>query len=149
MIYSQERDRLRWLWCDTWRKARAGEPLEPLEQLIARVAVDHPEYHPILENPAESSHRDWLPTTGETNPFLHLGMHLALQESIATDRPAGVRKIHHTLTIRVGDIHTAEHQMMECLAEALWQAQRNGVPPNEQTYLDCLRRLCGPNAVAD
>ncbi|CAK0774390.1 DUF1841 family protein [Gammaproteobacteria bacterium] len=141
MIYSQDRDRLRRLWCDAWYKAQAGEPLEPLEQIIAQIVADHPEYHSALEDPGKSAGRDWLPTEGETNPFLHLGMHLALQESFATDRPCGVREIYQTLTIRLGDTHTVEHRMMECLAETLWQAQRSARHPDEQFYANCLRRL--------
>ncbi|CAK0781920.1 DUF1841 domain-containing protein [Gammaproteobacteria bacterium] len=141
MIYGQDRDRLRRLWCDAWGKARASEPLEPLEQLIAHTVAEHPEYHAVMEDPEGNTSRDWLPAGGETNPFLHLGMHLALQEALATDRPPGVREIYQALATRLRDAHIAEHRMMECLAEALWQAQRNGRPPDEQSYLNCLRRL--------
>jgi len=141
VIYSQDRNRLRQWWCDAWRKACAKELLEPLEQIIAQIVADHPEYHAAVENSEASASRDWLPAGGETNPFLHLGMHLALQESFATDRPSGVREIYQTLATRLGDAHTAEHHMMECLAETLWQAQRKGSPPDEQNYSNCLRRL--------
>ncbi len=141
MIYSQERDQLRRFWCDAWRKARAGEPLEPLEQIIAHIVAAHPEYHAALEDPDRNTHRDWLPTGNETNPFLHLGMHLALQESITTNRPFGIREIHETLLTRSGDPHMVEHQMMECLADVLWRAQRTRSQPSEKDYLDCLQRL--------
>ena len=145
MIYSQERDRLRQFWCDVWRKARAGAPLEPLEQIIASVVSAHPEYHALLANPEASTHRDWLSTGEVSNPFLHLGMHLALQESLATDRPAGVRSCYQALMTRLGDAHIVEHRMMECLADVLWQAQRRGGQPNERDYLDCLQRLLTSN----
>jgi hypothetical protein len=30
---------------------------------------------------------------------------------------------------------------MECLAEMIWQAQRNGTAPDEEAYLECVRQL--------
>lgn len=135
MIYSQERNRLRGIWREAWRKARAGEPIDSLEQLLVHTVAEHPEYHTILEDPEDRDCSD------EPNPFFHLGLHLAVRESIATDRPSGVSEIHHILAIRIGDGHTAEHRIMECLAETLWQAQRNGRPPDEQAYLNCMRSL--------
>ena len=33
--------------------------------------------------------------------------------------------------------------MIECLAEALWQSQRSGQPPDEAAYLAALRRTAG------
>jgi hypothetical protein len=70
-----------------------------------------------------------------------MGLHLAIREQVATNRPAGITAIHDTLTKRMGDPHAAEHAMLEPLAETLWAAQRNGSPPNELAYLDRLRTL--------
>ena len=42
---------------------------------------------------------------------------------------------------RISDAHTAEHAMMECLGEMLWEAQRDGCEPDEQIYLERLRKL--------
>ena len=140
-MYGQDRDRMRQMWCEAWRKARTDEPLEPLEHVIAEIVRDHPEYHDVVEDHEGKARSDWLPLSGETNPFLHMGMHLALQESVATDRPQGVREIYHALALQSGALHIAEHQMMECLAEVLWQAQRHGMPPDELSYLNCLRGL--------
>jgi hypothetical protein len=38
-------------------------------------------------------------------------------------------------------VHEAEHAMIERLGEALWNAQRAGLPPDEAQYLESLRRL--------
>lgn len=45
------------------------------------------------------------------------------------------------LAARLDDAHAAEHRMIECLAEALWEAQRAGTPPDEAAYVERLRRL--------
>ena len=140
MIFGQDRNRLRRYYLQAWRKKQAGEALEPLENLIAAVIGQHPEYHSLLES-EDTLDRDFTPEGGQTNPFLHMGMHISLAEQIATDRPAGIRDIHRQVSTRLGDPHQAEHQMMECLGLALWEAQRQNRAPDEQAYLECLKKL--------
>jgi hypothetical protein len=85
--------------------------------------------------------RDYAPEGGQTNPFLHMGLHLGIREQVATDRPGGIAKIHRELTARLGDPHAAEHRMIDCLAETLWEAQSTNRAPDEALYLERLRRL--------
>jgi hypothetical protein len=132
---------LRRMYAEAWRKRREGLPTEPLEAQIADVIAAHPEYHAMFEQAESVLDRDYTPEGGQTNPFLHLGLHLAIREQVATDRPPGIRAIHARLAGRHGDAHGAEHAMIECLAEALWQAQRGGTAPDEQAYLEALRRV--------
>jgi Domain of unknown function (DUF1841) len=137
------RDRLREMYADAWRRHRQGLPLEPLHAQIVAVIELHPEYHALLESGAEALARDYTPDGGATNPFLHMGLHLAIREQVGTDRPAGIRAVHAALTRRLGDEHAAEHRMIECLAEALWQSQGSGRPSDEAAYLAALRRAAG------
>lgn len=139
MIFSQDRQTLRRMYRDAWRKHRAGETLSPLETQIAGVVAEHPEYHAEVEH--ADPDRDYPPSGGATNPFLHMGLHLGLREQVATDRPAGIRDLHRRICARAGDRHDAEHRMVECLAETLWDAQSAGAPPDEARYLERLRRL--------
>ena len=141
MIYGTDRSSLRRYYRESWRKACNGETLQPLEQQIAAVIGEHPEYQPLLEGGDDAMQRDYFPEQGESNPFLHMGMHLALREQLATGRPVGIRATWQELHGKLGDAHEAEHRMMECLAQALWEAQRNGSPPDEAGYLYCLKRL--------
>ena len=116
----------------------------PLEEMIVSVIALHPEYHGLLGNP-DIADKDWLPDDGETNPFLHMGMHIAIQEQLSTDRPAGIAGIYKSIVEAIGDAHEADHKVMECLGEMLWQAQRENRMPDEQAYLNCLRKLAGIN----
>lgn len=141
MLFSQNRDQLRQFYCDVWRRHRAGEALEPLEVQVRDVILMHPEYQPLLERPDAALGRDYLPELGETNPFLHMGLHLALHEQVATDRPAGVRALAQRLRLARADGHALEHRMMDCLAEAIWRGQRDNTAPDEWEYLRCLERL--------
>lgn len=139
-MFSQDRHQLRLAYYEAWRKQCEGLPLTALESIIAQVVQEHPEYHRLLTSEDEL-HQDFLPENGQTNPFLHMSLHLGIREQVGTDRPAGITQIHHQLTRRYGDVHRAEHAMMDCLAEALWQAQRQQREPDEQAYLSCLQSL--------
>ena len=141
MLFGQERDRLRKIYCQAWESKRQGKPLEPLQAQIVAIIQKHPEYQAILEDSEQALAREYLPELGETNPFLHLSMHLAIQEQIDTDRPAGIRELYEKLLISTGDRHELEHKLMECLAEMIWQAQKEGRAPDEQHYLACIKAI--------
>lgn len=140
-MFSSDRDTMRKQYVEAWRKFRAGEVMTPLEDMIARVIVDHPEYHALLESGEKGMQREYLPEDGETNPFLHMGMHLAIREQVGTDRPPGIRAVHRQLSERHGGTVPAEHRMIDCLAEVLWRAQRDQTAPDEQAYLRDLEAL--------
>lgn len=138
MIFGDDRTELRRLFAEAWRRRVANLPVEPLHDQIATVVALHPEYQAMLEAPAALD-REWTPAEGETNPFLHMGMHLAVREQVVTDRPAGIRAAFQRLAGKSGDPHAAEHEVFECLGRALWESQRAGRPPDEQAYLECIR----------
>jgi hypothetical protein len=141
LFADQSREQLRRAYLKAWRKFRGGEPLEPLEGQIAAVIAEHPEYIGWLESGEEALHAEFSPEGGRENPFLHLALHLAIREQVATDRPRGITRVHERLAGRLGDAHAAEHAMLESLAQALWEAQRSGTPPDEQRYLQRLEQL--------
>ena len=142
-MYGTDRDAMRRVFVDAWRKAKNGDPLQPLERLLAEVIAEHPEYQGFVVDADAGIGRDFPPELGETNPFLHLGLHLGIREQIAVDRPAGVLDLYRRILRRTGDAHEAEHRIMDCLGRSLWEAQRAGRMPNETAYLDCLRALAG------
>jgi hypothetical protein len=140
MFANAGRDELRRRYVNAWQRHRDGLPLEPLDAQIADVISLHPEYHAALEEPLAAG-RSFTVEQGQTNPFLHMGLHLAIREQVGTRRPAGIDVVHQRLAQRLGDVHEAEHRMIEVLAETLWEAQRAGKAPNEQLYLERLRTL--------
>ncbi len=127
------------MYADTWQKRCDKIPLTPLEAQIADVIEWHPEYHADVMG--DELNKDYTPDAGKTNPFLHMGLHLGIREQIATNRPSGITSIYSTLTARVGDAHLAEHRMIDCLAETLWEAQSQNTAPDEQKYLASLYHL--------
>ena len=140
-MFGSDRDGLRRYYRTVWEKAGSNQPLEPLERLIAEVIREHPEYQPVLTDAEAALTREYTPEMGQANPFLHMGMHIAIREQLSGDRPTGILAAYQRLCRRVGDSHVAEHLMMECLGETLWEAQRGGGEPDERVYLERLRQL--------
>jgi len=139
-MFNPTRDQSRAFFFDLWAKHQARSPLTALEAIALDIVLEHPEYHAILGDPERYRDRDWRPEGGETNPFLHLAMHLAIAEQLSIDQPPGIRALHEALAHRHGSAHDAHHDVMECLAEVIWNAQRHGAGFDNQAYLDCVRR---------
>lgn len=143
-MFNPSRDQARDFLFDSWRKYREGEGLTAMESIAVEVIAVHTEYQPLLTDRdgylEKHRDRDYPPEFGETNPFLHLGMHITIREQISIDQPGGVRGHHQALSNKLGSSLDAEHEMMDCLAEMIWQSQRNRTPPDADLYLSCLRR---------
>jgi len=138
----QDRDSSRKFFSEVWEKHKRQAPLEALEQVVLDVIFQHPEYHEVLEKEEKDiAAMDFMPEAGMTNPFLHMGMHIAIQEQISTDRPEGITALYQQLLPGYPSAHVLEHSMMECLGETLWQAQRNNTMPDEVQYLEQVKRL--------
>jgi hypothetical protein len=141
LFTGEGREEMRRRYLEAWRKFSAHEPLAPLEGQLAAVIAEHPEYIGWLESGDAALLAEFTPEGGRENPFLHMGLHLAIREQVATDRPAGIARLHQELTRRSENAHAAEHRMIEPLAQTLWEAQRSGQVPDELAYLERLRRL--------
>ena len=139
-MFNPARDQVRDFFFETWRKYRAGLPLAGLENIGLDVMLLHPEYHDLLSAAEKHKARDF---TDESNPFLHMSLHLALEEQLQIDQPPGVRAGVDALLARKGDRHNALHEAIECLAEMMWQSQKDKTPPDAGFYLDCLRKRTG------
>ncbi len=139
-MFNPSRGEARQFLIDAWRKHRAGELLTPLEDLVTQLIGKHPEYHPILENPEHYQDKDYQPEQGATNPFLHLMMHVTIEEQLSIGHPHGIREHFARLTQHFESEHDAQHAMMECLGEMIWQAQRSNTAPDAAVYLDCLEQ---------
>ncbi len=138
MLFGQSRQNTREVFFTAWQKYRDKQPLAGAETIITQVVLNHPEYHSLLEDPDRYRDKDYLPEHGETNPFLHMGMHVAIEEQLSLDRPLGIKQRFQQLAEQEQDAHAAQHIIMECLAEMLWASQRSGTPPDENLYFSCL-----------
>lgn len=136
-----DRNSMRQVFLGAWEKRRSGRPLEPLEMMITDIILQHPEYHALLEDTDKALSADYTVERGESNPFLHMAMHLSLQEQVAAGHPNGIRELFRAQLKLGKDPHELEHQGMECLAQVLWTAQSEQTMPDDQAYLNCLKRL--------
>jgi hypothetical protein len=142
-MYAPTRSQARQFMFEVWRKYQAGEPLTGLETTALDVILMHPEYHGLLAEADRHLDRDYSPQEGSINPFLHLNLHLAIEEQLSIDQPRGVVERYRRLNERLGVGHEAKHALLECLGEMLWDAQRNGQAPDERVYFECLDRKSG------
>ncbi len=139
-MFAPSRDQVRELFFETWRKYVEGQPLAGIENIALNVLLDHPEYRGAVEQRKRYLEREYFPELGETNPFLHMSLHVALEEQLSIDQPAGIRAQMDALLAGADDRHAALHEAIECLAEMVWRSQRDQAPPDAQAYLDCIAR---------
>lgn len=133
---------VRRFFCQAAARRREGLPLEPMQDIAARWIDEHPEYAVDLADEAAALEAAYTVEDGRTNPFLHLSMHLSIDEQMAIDQPSGIRQAVELLAARRGSMHAAQHEVMECLGEMIWASQRSGLPPDGLAYIDAVRRRC-------
>jgi hypothetical protein len=143
-VFAPSRDQARQFFFDTWAKYRAGAPLEGLETTLAGLILQHPEYHRLLDERDRNIDRDFGPEQGGLNPFLHLSLHLAVEEQLSIDQPAGIAHAYREQLAQLHDVHEAKHVLLECLGEAIWNAQRSGAALDGEAYLRLVRDRIGP-----
>lgn len=140
-MFGQDRTELRQMFFTAWKKHLNKQLMEPLEAVVAKIIELHPEYHNLLED-QDVLDKDYTPEMGETNPFLHMAMHISIQEQLSTKRPTGIEQLHQSILNKNKDPHGTEHLMMECLGKMLWEAQSQNRTPDENDYLNCLKTYC-------
>ena len=131
---------VRRFFCETYRKQRDGLPLTPIEAGAAHWIDQHPEYFDALADAEAALAAVYDVEAGRTNPFLHLSMHLSITEQLGIDQPRGIKQAVQLLAARLGSMHEAQHEAMECLGQMIWESQRSGRPPDGEGYVECVRR---------
>jgi hypothetical protein len=128
---------MRQVFFNTWEKYKQSQALQGVEPLLIDIILLHPEYHSILDDPDTNLDRDYPPEQGTENPFLHMSLHMTIEEQLSMDNPTGIRQYFNTLQ-QGRERHDALHILLECLAEAVWKAQRHETSNLEQDYLACV-----------
>jgi DnaJ-domain-containing protein 1 len=139
MFAPNNRNEIRDFYIKSWQKKLNNKTLEPLEQQVVAIILEHPEYQQLIEN-NDIIDQDFSPESGQTNPFLHMGLHLAIREQVNTNRPMGIKDVYSKLVKKYGP-EKAEHLIMDCLVESIWQSQKYGTSPDEASYLENIKRL--------
>ena len=139
-MFEPSQSDVRRFFCTTYAKQRAGMPLDAMELVAAPWVAEHPEYHGELTDLAAAVAAIYSVEEGRSNPFLHLSMHLSIQEQVSIDQPSGIRQAVELLAARRNSLHQAHHEVMECLGEMIWASQRSGMPPDGEAYIQCVRR---------
>ncbi len=139
-MFQPSQNDVRRFFCGTYTRQLTGMPLEPMQALAARWVQQHPEYHTELADEAAALAAVYTVEEGRSNPFLHLSMHLSIEEQCAIDQPSGIRQAVELLAARRNSLHEAHHEVIECLGEMIWTSQRSGLPPDGVAYIDAVRQ---------
>lgn len=135
-LYGENRQDHRQIFFEVWRKQQNHEPLDPLEKKILSILIQHPEYHFIFANPEKFIDTEYFPELGETNPYLHLSLHLTVLEQIQTNQPLGITALYQQTVAYFQDVHEAEHCIMDSLAKSLYELMRENKPFDEKAYFE-------------
>jgi hypothetical protein len=139
-MFQPSQSDVRRFFCGAYAKQRSGMPLDAMEVIASDWITQHPEYHADLADEATALQTMYTVEEGRSNPFLHLSMHLSIHEQVAIDQPTGIRQAVELLAARRNSLHEAHHEVMECLGEMIWTAQRSGLPPDGHAYIEAVRR---------
>lgn len=139
-VFSPSQADVRRFFCETASKLGERRPLTPLEAMAAQWIEAHPEYRADLCDIDAALAAAYDVEASRTNPFLHLSMHLSISEQLSIDQPPGIKRAFELLVARLGSMHAAQHEVMECLGETIWASQRGGLPPDGQAYLECVQQ---------
>ena len=137
-MFNPSRQDARLFYVETWQKYQRKLPLLGSESTAIGIILDHPEYHALLSQSEHLQTRDYPPEQGATNPYLHLSMHLAIQEQLAINQPVGIQDYYQRLLARHQSASKAQHEIMDCLAEMIWQAQQLQTGFDALIYFACL-----------
>ena len=139
-MFSPSQADVRRFFCSTYAKAEAGSAMEAIETIAVQWMEKHPEYACDFADEEAALRAMGEVKEGQTNPFLHLSMHLSIAEQCGIDQPTGIRQAVQLLAARRSALHPAHHEVMECLGEMIWASQRSGLPPDGHAYIDAVRR---------
>jgi Domain of unknown function (DUF1841) len=142
-LFNPSRDEVREFFFFTWSQFKAQKLLTDLEKIALGVVHMHPEYHTILGAPEQYKQQEYFPEFGETNPFLHMSLHLSILEQISINQPTGITGIYDQLKLKYQNEHDVQHDILDCLAEAIWQAQRNNTALDANFYVQLLQQKVG------
>jgi hypothetical protein len=140
MLYGDRQD-MRSIYFEAWRKHKENEPLTAVEQDIVALLHEHPEYHALMDQPTRNLEKDFHPEWGDSNPFAHLAVHLIILEQLRLDRPEGFREVYQQLLRTFHDEHETQHQILEVFSPLLWNMLQQGTGFNDELYLERLRKL--------
>jgi hypothetical protein len=140
-MQQQNRNQYREIFFTVWKKMQQQQAIDDaMETLIAQVIKQHPEYHHALSDYDKTIDKDYTPEMGDSNPFLHMSMHIGIAEQLMVDQPQGIKSLYQQLCSKLKDSHGVEHLIMECLGNIMWQSQQSNSMPDMDEYLRCVKK---------
>ena len=143
-VFTPSKDDVRRFFCETWRKHHDGRDADSDRNDGARLDHRASRNTTTLFRARRRQPRSIASTRAAPIPSCICRCTWRLPSSCRSISPPGIRAAYQRLVARRSDAHAAAHEVMECLGEVIWSAQRAGdaLPPDEMSarYLECLER---------
>ncbi len=123
-----------------WEKAKGNFPLEGEEAFFAQVMLEHREHHPVFDM-GEAAFKIDFSARRETNPFLHISLHVMAEQQIASRQPVETEEVFLALKAGGALRHDVIHKIGGALAQVLQDAFLKNKPIDEVDYLVRLKNL--------
>ena len=91
-MFNPSQEDVRRFFCAVYAKSQNAQPMDAIETLAGQWIAEHPQYHADLGDEEAAISRVYAEGSGQTNPFLHLSMHLSISEQCSIDQPRGIRQ---------------------------------------------------------
>jgi hypothetical protein len=124
---------------EVWVAAKAGRPLAGEEAAYAKAMLDHPEYHNAWEFADQVGAAEYV--VDGANPFLHITVHVIIENQLAQGDPPEVAKTLERLLGQGMGRHGAIHAIAAAFMEVAFPAFQGREPFNTKRYIKKVRRL--------
>ncbi|AGF49226.1 DUF1841 family protein [Candidatus Kinetoplastidibacterium galati] len=138
-MFNPSLDQARYFFIEVWNKHKLSKTLTPIEKTTIACILEHPQFYKDLDN-KESIKNSYNSNFPESNPFLHLSMHLAISEQLLIDQPCGIKAAYNKL-ITSNDPHTAIHKIIKCLTLTIQYSQTHRLELDSNKYMNLIKDL--------
>jgi len=115
-----------------WRGAQEGTLTDQEELRLAKILKDHTEFHQYWSEPV---HRSQPLRDQDINPFLHVSLHLIIENQIAQGRPSRAEQLYNREIERGIPRHKVIHHLAGVFSEVLYDTLRRRKPFDQARYL--------------
>lgn len=137
MLYGDRND-YRKIFIQVWEKYQKKQLLDPMEEKILSILLQHPEYHHYLTHPQIYLDRTFHLELGEINPFLHFSLHLTILEQLEINKPHGIKALYQK-AIKFFNPHKVTHCFMDNFKIELENCLEKQQLFNEKAYLQRIK----------
>ena len=138
MMRVMQRERMH----ELWEKAKAGdvEELDEEERRLAKIMLEHEdEFFNVFEFADVTADHEYDPDT-ESNPFLHISIHLAIENQLESKDPIEALQFYNAMRQKKYPHHDTLHLMAMIFIPFMFHTMQDNVPFDLDLYKKLLKK---------